>query len=88
MNFNFPRARFVDENTAGQQLDHAMSEVEEIRVAAEDESVSFEDLTMEIADLTHSLETYWRIMEKVRGKAFVRSVFKAVEKKNQVRGYY
>lgn len=33
--FNFPKTRFVAENTLGQQIDHIMSEVEEVVAAAE-----------------------------------------------------
>ena len=86
--FNFPRTRFADENTAGQQLDHMMSEVEEIREACEDESIPIDDIVMEIADLTHSLETYWRIMIAQRGKKYVANIFDKVIEKNANRNYY
>jgi hypothetical protein len=88
LEFNFPRTRFVGENTAGEQLDHAMSEVDEIRDACLDPAQSFDRVVEEIVDLTHSLETYWRILIDIKGIAYVEGMFSRVAAKNWERGYY
>lgn len=85
LTFNFPETRFVAENTLGQQIDHIMSEAEEVVAAAE---ISNEAVEEELADLTHSLETFWRKMQLERGEEYVEELFDRVEEKNRVRGYY
>lgn len=85
LNFNFPKSRFVAENTLGKQIDHILSEVEEVREAFE---ISNEAVEEELADLTHSLETFWRKMQLERGEEYVEALFDRVEEKNRVRGYY
>ena len=86
--YNFPATVFVDRNTAGQQLDHVMSEADEVRANCLDESVPLDDIVHEMVDLTHSLETFWRIMEKHRGRSYVQGAFNEVEAKNDQRNYY
>lgn len=86
--YNFPSTIFVARNSGGQQLDHVMSEVEEVVENCLDENVPFDDIVHEMADLTHSLETYWRILERHRGTEYVQAVFREVEHKNRQRGYY
>ena len=86
--FNFPRARFVGTNTPADQIQHVLSEADEVRQAFVDDSAPLNDLITELADLTHSLETYWRIMINKFGTEFVENVFDQVEKKNSDRGYY
>jgi len=88
VNFNFPRSIFTERNSCGQQLDHVMSEVDEVKEAFLDESRLFEQCVMEIADLTHSLETYWRMLADQRGDDYVERIFDQVIKKNRDRGYY
>jgi len=93
--YNWPETIFVRQNTASQQLDHILSEVDEITQIGPhvDPSSSVTDpiqrhLHMEIADLHHSIETYWRRLEREHGPDYVAAVFQAVEDKNRVRGYY
>ncbi|RQW89913.1 MAG: hypothetical protein EHM79_02075 [Geobacter sp.] len=86
--YNFPETIFVRVNTGGQQLDHIMSEVMEVEEAVLDEDGPFDRIIEEMVDLTHSLETYWRIMEAQRGKKYVQKMFARVEAKNRARDYY
>jgi len=86
--YNFPQTIFSLQNTGGKQLDHVMSEVIEVQEACLDTSVPYDDIAHEMADLTHSLETFWRILERTRGKSYVQGVFNEVEGKNELRGYY
>lgn len=86
--YNFPATIFVEQNSGGKQLDHVMSEVDEVVANCLDESIPFDDITHEMADLTHSLETYWRILERTHGRDYVQATFREVEHKNRQRGYY
>lgn len=86
--YNFPATIFSRQNTGEKQLDHVMSEVAEVQEACIDPGVPYDDIAHEMADLTHSLETFWRILERTRGRSYVQGVFNEVEGKNQARGYY
>lgn len=86
--YNFPETRFARENSPARQLDHVMSEVEEIKAEQINPEAPLEKMIEEIVDLTHSLETYWRILERIFGKEYVAFVFAQVEQKNRDRGYY
>jgi NTP pyrophosphatase (non-canonical NTP hydrolase) len=87
MQYSFPETLFVEENTPGQQLEHAFDEAEEIARAITEEEPK-ERIEEEIADLTHSLETFWRIIAKHNGPEYVQEVFNRVIQKNAARNYY
>jgi hypothetical protein len=91
--YNFPKTIFVDTNTAGEQLEHVLSEVDEVVEAFEiadslDGLDGISHINDELADLTHSLETMWRILEAEHGQDYVQAIFAKVEAKNRARGYY
>lgn len=87
--FNWPETIFARRNTPDEQLDHVISEVDEASVLTPLSGAEAEEaLHEELADLVHSLETYWRIVGRVRGLDYVRAVFSRVEDKNRARGYY
>jgi len=77
----FPKAKFVDENTLDEQFNYIRSEfIEAVRAEGMGERDE------ELADLWHSIETYFRIREK-QGIA-VSEVINHVKQKNGLRGYY
>lgn len=80
--YNFPKTRFVDENTSLQQI-----------IAIEQEYIEFKESDCgtrheieEAVDLYHSLETYFRILENCG--VDISKVFEEVKLKNEKRGYY
>ena len=81
MNYNFPKICYADTNNNFQQAMHAVSEADEV-VRVKDGY----ELDMEMADLLHSCETYFRIRE--RDGADVDAIFSEVMEKNTVRDYY
>lgn len=88
--YNFPETIFVERNTLGEQVEHVLSEADEV-VDALDAADGLDELghiNEELADLTHSLETLWRIMEDYHGREYVQAIFARVEAKNKARGYY
>jgi hypothetical protein len=100
MNYLFPPTVFVQINTLGQQLDHALSEVDEIEAtgplleAAEGDLAAHEAarriLEVEMFDLIHSLETWRRILVNERGQEYVDGLVREVVAKNSAPGreYY
>jgi NTP pyrophosphatase (non-canonical NTP hydrolase) len=86
--FNWPPTRFALENTPGGQLDHVLSEALEVSEALDNPSKSAADVEEELADLHHSIETYWRILQTYYGSDHVAAIMARVEVKNRVRGYY
>ena len=81
MKYNFPKICYADTSSNFQQAMHAVSEAEEVvRVRSDHE------LDMEMADLLHSCETYFRIRE--RDGVNVDFIFAEVVEKNTVRDYY
>lgn len=87
LEFNFPATRFVRENTTGKQIHHVLSEADEVRRAMSEGEI-VDRIMEEVADLTHSLETFWRLMVKDFGEEYVDAIFDRVEAKNRERGYY
>ena len=81
MNYNFPKICFVDTNSTFQQAMHAFSEANEVVRTKTDH-----ELDIEMADLLHSCETYFRIRE--RDGADVEGIFADVIDKNIARCYY
>jgi hypothetical protein len=89
MRFNFPKVKFADENSVRDQLRHVVSEMFEVIDGYMGESghvvVGIEE---EVMDLTHSLETFWRIRMRTHGVRHVELLRERVEEKNRLRGYY
>lgn len=83
--YNWPETRFVHENTPGQQIDHILSEVDEVIEAGPESNERIEE---ELADLHHSLETFWRMLEESKGQDYVQALFARTKAKNAERGYY
>lgn len=89
MKFNFPATRFVDENSAQQQAHHVMSEAAEVQEELDREGgVDVERVDLEMMDLWHSAESYFRKRIKERGEDYVNGMRDRVIVKNDVRGYY
>ncbi|APG24082.1 hypothetical protein [Syntrophotalea acetylenica] len=83
--YNWPAVKFSQTNSQADQFAHILSEIDEIN-----EIGPFFGplLHMELADLHHSIETYWRIAAKRYGQEHIDAIFQAVENKNRARGYY
>ncbi len=99
MNRLYPRTKWSDTATSEHQLVHVMSEVKEVKeqIPEEDIDIIFTPigsclkinqnrLDEEVADLEHSIQTYWDCRE--REGADVESIRQAVIEKNRRRGYY
>ena len=87
--YNFPATKFAYENNPADQLNHVLSEVDEV-LEASDVALTWldDDLLEELTDLSHSLETFWRTVELVTGREAVQALFTKVADKNLDRGYY
>lgn len=85
MLFNFPRTKFVDDNTYIDQALHIYSEGKEVRAAAA--AGNMNHLDEEVLDCMHSCETYLR-MRSERDKVDIRALMHQVAEKNETRGYY
>jgi len=84
--YQFPRTRFVDENSIVYQLDHTQEEVAE----AHRELLNLpyiSALALEIMDIHHSTETALRILDEYHG-VNIHKLRQAVIEKNKKRGYY
>jgi len=89
MKFNFPKVKFAATNSAGEQLDHFLSEVKEVREELEKGSGRDIELAdLEMMDALHSLETFFRIRRAGRGARYVDGLRRKVVEKNRERGYY
>jgi hypothetical protein len=89
LRYNFPSTKFAATNSAADQLAHFLSENDEIfEHGPLDGDGITEEMDMEIADRTHSGESYWRVRTREKGLAYVLRIFARVEEKNCVRGYY
>lgn len=95
--FTFPQAIFVHSNSAGEQLDHIFSEVDEIQqlgpeLAEAEDDVCLKEVRrkvdLEVMDLMHSCQTYLRIRARDLGAQHVAALFAEVLEKNRARGYY
>lgn len=85
MNFNFPRAKFVDENGLVSQILHMSTEQTEIEQVML--TPDLEHTAEEIMDKYHSCETALRILEEKHG-VNLNKLQQQVERKNHSRGYY
>lgn len=88
MHFNFPETIFVEKNSPLEQIAHTMSEAKEIQDEIKKSLGSLAEIDLEMMDLLHSCESYFRIRQKVRGVGYVNELVNAVENKNYRRGYY
>lgn len=82
--FNFPRAKFADENNIHAQVAHIQTEADE--AFRELNSPDRMTLAMEIMDCLHSCETALRMLED-EGLS-LSDVMTMVYEKNEARGYY
>lgn len=98
INYTFPKVIFAEINTSGQQLDHLLSEIDEIVTLGPDLEAALYDrnkadsvrlqIDLEMVDALHSIETRLRILEKERGPEYVAALIRTVREKNAARGYY
>jgi hypothetical protein len=93
MNYTWPETTFAQTNTMEQQLDHILSEVDEVtelgpfsQPMASDNNLA--DLVEELMDLHHSIETFMRIVERERSAVWLNGAAACVKAKNFTRGYY
>ena len=86
MKFNFPAVTFVRENTAAAQFQHVHSECHEVAFELLENRVTAADL--EMMDLLHSSESYFRIRMAEMGPEYLRVLMDTVMQKNLTRGYY
>lgn len=85
--YNFPETIFVERNTLGEQIEHVLSEMDEV-VEALNAHDGLDEINEELGDLAHSIETLWRIIADYHGPEFLEDIFARVEAKNRARGYY
>lgn len=89
MIFNFPETIFVEKNTTTEQLEHVISEAYEVRKElADHDQPETQLLDLEMMDLMHSCETYFRKRTSDRGKVYVDMLIDQTVEKNARRGYY
>lgn len=88
MNFTFPETIFVAKNSPLEQIAHVLSEAKEVEDEIKKSGGSLADIDLEMMDLYHSCESYFRNRQKVRGKPYIKELVNAVENKNYRRGYY
>ena len=81
MKGHFPEIKFVRLNSPSEQWEHVLSEFKEVKTAKHPD-----DALMEKVDLFHSLETYFRILE--RQGVDVQKLFQKTVQKNLKRRYY
>lgn len=89
MNFTFPETIFVAKNSASEQVAHVLSEAKEVQ--QEIDKSDGRDITkidLEMMDLLHSAESYFRIRQIGRGKKYVDGLIEAIKEKNAARFYY
>lgn len=85
MNYNFPRIKYADTNTAEEQLEHIKSEC--LEIIERIDNGDFQGLTEEIIDRMHSSESWLRIVSERHGVDVDAEIEKVIEK-NRARGYY
>ena len=83
MNYTFPKTVFSDQNSVADQLEHVRSEMIEVQTA-----MTVRDIHLELMDQYHSLETLFRILEKIHSPEYVDQLVEDTQKKNESRGYY
>lgn len=87
MNYSFPKTRFAESNDRAAQLEHVRSEMTEVDAALENNEAALR-VDEELMDLFHSLESYWRVQERLLGPEYVAQLRRAVFSKNAARCYY
>lgn len=97
MNYTWPATTFAEKNSVREQLSHIVSEFEEIAEVvieenlkdAEEKAIEYSvRLFEELADAQHSIETFWRILDRIHGQGFSQRIVDMVRAKNAARGYY
>ena len=90
MNYTFPATVFVTTNTQKDQLRHVVSEMAEVMDAiVANNGMIVGEVEQELMDLTHTLETFWRMRSigRCAESAVEELVIKTI-RKNSDRGYY
>ena len=83
MNYNFPATKFVKTNSERDQLRHIVSEMAEVMDAIiKQEGIIAGQVERELMDLTHSLESLWRMLPDTD------HLVEITINKNDARGYY
>jgi len=81
----YPKTKFATTNTIDEQIDHVLSEIGEV-IREKRGSLEF---FHELADLQHSVETLWNVLDRIYGNDFSEKIiFERIEQKNRERGYY
>jgi predicted nucleic acid-binding Zn-ribbon protein len=88
MKYNWPETKFARKNTLDEQLEHVLSEAKEVKDALKDKNSTVFEIESEIADLHHSIETYFRILERYESQHYVDHLIESTRHKNDERGYY
>jgi len=88
MQYNWPETKFARQNNLDEQLEHVLSEAKEVKAALKDKSSTVLEIESEIADLHHSIETYFRILERYESQQYVDHLIESTRRKNDARGYY
>lgn len=91
MKRHYPRTKWSDTETSQGQLDSVRRESQEVRnevlrLMSMGLSPTMDRVDEEMADLEHSIQTYWDCRE--REGADVEAIRQAVVEKNRQRGYY
>ena len=84
--WRFPEIKFTRKNGSGKQITHVLNEAMEVCNELSAKEFNQENIDMEMADLYHSAETYFRIRQ--REGVSVEEIFRGVIAKNKARGYY
>jgi len=88
MQYNWPETKFARQNTLDEQLEHVLSEAKEVKDALKDKNSTVLEIESELADLHHSLETYFRILERYESQQYVDHLIESTRQKNDERDYY
>ena len=89
MNYTFPPTTFSRTNSQSQQVRHILSECAEVIDAMiAHGGIIVGNVEAELMDLTHSLETFWRMREESHGEHHVAGIVAGIVAKNRARGYY
>jgi NTP pyrophosphatase (non-canonical NTP hydrolase) len=84
--WRFPEVKFANTNNSYEQAEHVIAEALEVLAEICEGKIDWHKVDMEMADLLHSCETYFRIRER-EGTDNTKT-FDAVIAKNRARGYY
>lgn len=88
MHFNFPETIFVEKNSSADQIKHVLSEAKEVKAEIDRAGGNMSNVDLEMMDLLHSCETYFRMRTAGLGAKYVRGLIDQVQEKNAARHYY